>query len=100
MQLLSETLLLTSDLLTSPPPDSGYLFWQVSPKQSPLTQILGLCNSLAMEGPLLPGLSSVEHPVLFLALGLALEKALQLYTGIGLPLSGLLASGGYTSEKS
>lgn len=31
-----------------------------------------------MEGPFLPGLYSIEHPVLFLGLGLALEKALQL----------------------
>lgn len=77
MQLLSETLMLTSEsahLL-----DSGYLFWQVSSKQSPpLTQILGLCSSLVIEGPFLPGLSSIEHPMLFLGLGLALEKTLQL----------------------
>lgn len=101
MQLLSETLLLTSESAhLTPLPASGYLFWQVSPKQSPLTQILGMYSSLDMEGPFLLGLSSVEHSVLFLAPSHALEKALQLYTGIGLPSSGLLASGAYTSDES
>lgn len=68
VQLLSETLLLTSESAhLTPLPDSGYLFWQVSPKQSPLTQILGVYSSLDMEGAFLLGLSSVEHSVLFLA---------------------------------
>lgn len=49
-----------------------------------------------MEGPFLPWSVLCKHPV---NVSLALERALELYTGIGLPLPGLLASGDYLLER-